>query len=209
MDRKEPFLLSLALRGRKGNEKVQDAFFFMMEAHQGQTRDTGEPYLVHPLGAARIVCCELGLTDDVELLQALLLHDILEDTRKTERELLERFGEVVTGLVVIVTKPPKPLDEKPPVFQAVELSRKDHARRIYVQGIADYPDWRAILVKLADALHNLRTLDPRKPEKRKRVKEKVLFYYLWLVDVLIKKAPDQRERAKYLRREILLAIQSI
>lgn len=207
MKERNPFLLSLALHGREENEKVLEAFFFMMEAHQGQLRDTGEPYIVHPTGAARIICCELGIMDDEELLIATLLHDVLEDTPRTEQEIRERFGDIVTSLVMVVTKPPKPSCEPPLSFE----ERKAHihqSRVIYTRGIADHPDWRAPLVKLADVLHNLHTLDPRKPEKITRVKEKTLFYYLWLVDVLIEKAPHQKEKAEYLRKEIHLAIQS-
>lgn len=115
------------------------------EAHKEQKRKTGEPYIIHPIAVARIVAEELEL--GVNPVMAAFLHDVVEDTQYTIEDIRERFGEDVAFLVGVVTKQKK---EKYDKSKQVDIYRQILASVQY--------DVRAILVKLADRLHNMRTL---------------------------------------------------
>ncbi len=135
--------------------RIRDAFACAYAAHEGQFRASGEPYIFHPLAVTEIVV-DMGL--DADSVVAALLHDIIEDTEMTYEDVQTRFGTVVADIVEGVTKLEKiPYSSK--AEQEVENLRK--------MLLAMVKDLRVILVKLADRLHNIRTLDA-KPEHRRR-----------------------------------------
>ena len=136
-----------------------DAYHFAASAHRGQTRRSGEPYVTHPVAVARILA-DLHL--DQPSIVAALLHDVIEDTHTGKGQIAERFGEQVAHLVDGVSK----LDQIK--FQSKAEAQAESLRKML---FAVTDDIRVIVVKLADRLHNMRTLDALKPAKR-RVKAK-------------------------------------
>jgi guanosine-3',5'-bis(diphosphate) 3'-pyrophosphohydrolase len=132
---------------------VRDAYYMGARAHHGQTRKSGEPYITHPLAVSGILA-ELGM--DVETLCAAILHDALEDTELARDQIAGRFGEAVAELVDGVTKLDK-ISFRDRHEAAAESFRK--------MMLAMARDLRVILIKLADRLHNMRTMVPW-PAKR-------------------------------------------
>ncbi|MEJ7781252.1 MAG: bifunctional (p)ppGpp synthetase/guanosine-3',5'-bis(diphosphate) 3'-pyrophosphohydrolase [Solirubrobacteraceae bacterium] len=128
-------------------ERVERAFEFACEHHADQRRKSGEDFIVHPVGVARICA---GLRLDTETLCAALLHDTVEDTSASLDEVREQFGEEVTNLVDGVTK------LTGITFQSRDEAQAENFRKMMVAMAADV---RVILIKLADRLHNMRTLD--------------------------------------------------
>ncbi|HEV2820788.1 MAG TPA: HD domain-containing protein, partial [Solirubrobacteraceae bacterium] len=128
-------------------EQVERAFEFACEHHADQRRKSGEDFIVHPVGVARICA---GLRLDTETLCAALLHDTVEDTSASLDEVREQFGEEVTNLVDGVTK------LTGITFQSRDEAQAENFRKMMVAMAADV---RVILIKLADRLHNMRTLD--------------------------------------------------
>ncbi len=146
-------------------DRVMMAFRRADAAHAGQSRRTGEPYITHPLSVAAI----LGdMRLDAEAVMAALLHDTLEDTALTRDELAETFGEEVAELVDGVTK----LD-KLNFGSRAEASAESFRKML----LAMSRDLRVILIKLADRLHNMRTLDAMDAESRRRVARETLEIY--------------------------------
>ncbi len=146
-------------------EQVMTAYRFSDAAHAGQLRKTGEPYITHPVTVACILA-ELHL--DPPSLMAALLHDVMEDTEVSKPELAERFGKTVAELVDGVSK----LDKIE--FQTATHAQAENFRKML---LAMSQDVRVILVKLADRLHNMRTLDVMAPEKRRRIGRETLEIY--------------------------------
>jgi GTP pyrophosphokinase len=136
---------------------VKKAFHFADEAHLGQYRQSGEPYITHPLAVAEL-CAEWRL--DVNSIMSALLHDVIEDTGHTHAELIETFGPKVGELVDGLTK----LDKLE--FQSHAQAQAESFRKMFM---AMARDIRVILVKLADRTHNMRTLDGVRQDKRKRI----------------------------------------
>ena len=136
---------------------VKKAFHFADEAHLGQYRQSGEPYITHPLAVAEL-CAEWRL--DVNSIMSALLHDVIEDTGHTHAELIEAFGPKVGELVDGLTK----LDKLE--FQSHAQAQAESFRKMFM---AMARDIRVILVKLADRTHNMRTLDGVRQDKRKRI----------------------------------------
>jgi GTP diphosphokinase / guanosine-3',5'-bis(diphosphate) 3'-diphosphatase len=134
-------------------------------AHEGQTRKSGEPYITHPVAVAQVLA-ELGL--DVETLIAAILHDTIEDTPLTHAEIAEGFGESVAELVDGVTK----LDKLH--FRDRQEAAAESFRKML---LAMSRDLRVIMIKLADRLHNMRTLGAQSPEARKRIAKETLDIY--------------------------------
>ena len=134
-------------------------------AHAGQTRKSGEPYITHPVAVARILA-ELGL--DVEALIAAILHDTIEDTPLTREELAGEFGETVADLVDGVTK----LDKLK--FRDRQEAAAESFRKML---LAMSRDLRVIMIKLADRLHNMRTLGAQSAEARRRIAMETLDIY--------------------------------
>ncbi|MFM1920581.1 MAG: hypothetical protein RLZZ303_2215 [Candidatus Hydrogenedentota bacterium] len=138
-------------------------------AHQGQNRLSGEPYILHPLAVAQNLAY-LGL--DPVTCAAGLLHDVLEDTPVTQQELKAEFGAEITGLVEGVTK------ISTLGFGDKEFSAEaKHAQNVRKMLVATAKDVRVILIKLADRLHNMRTIDHLPEEKRRRIARETLEIY--------------------------------
>ncbi len=146
-------------------EQVMAAYRFSDAAHAGQMRKSGEPYISHPVTVACILA-ELHL--DPPSLMAALLHDVMEDTEVSKHELAEKFGKTVAELVDGVSK----LDKIE--FQTAAHAQAENFRKML---LAMSQDVRVILVKLADRLHNMRTLDVMAPEKRRRIGKETLEIY--------------------------------
>lgn len=144
---------------------VRLAYEFSEQAHLGQFRRNGDPYVTHPLAVAHILC---DMHMDHESLMAAMLHDVIEDTIVSKEELCEQFGEEVTKLVDGVTK----LTQVH--FNSKAEAQAENFRKMIM---AMTQDVRVIVVKLADRLHNMRTLDVLTPEKRKRVARETLEIY--------------------------------
>ena len=136
---------------------VEKAYKFAKKTHEGQLRVSGEPYIIHPVEVAKILA---GLEVDTHTLVAAFLHDVLEDTETTPETIKELFGEDVLNLVQGVTKLGKLK------FKSKEERQAENFRRLF---IAMANDIRVIFLKLADRLHNMRTLNFMPAEKQKKI----------------------------------------
>ncbi|RKY96913.1 MAG: hypothetical protein DRQ06_00240, partial [Candidatus Hydrothermota bacterium] len=150
--------------GEDGRRLVQEAYSYALNKHRGQKRASGEPYIVHPLGVAEILA-ELKM--DSHTIAAALLHDTVEDTGTELREIEERFGPDIAFLVNGVTK----IKE---YGAATERSKAENFRKLL---LAVSRDLRVLIIKLADRLHNLRTLEYLPPDSRRRIAEESLEVY--------------------------------
>ncbi|MBO4928477.1 MAG: bifunctional (p)ppGpp synthetase/guanosine-3',5'-bis(diphosphate) 3'-pyrophosphohydrolase [Clostridiales bacterium] len=139
----------------KGAERIRRAFAFAYRAHSSQKRKTGEPYIIHPIATAQILT---ELEVDTDTLVAALLHDTVEDTPVTVELLQEIFGEDVALLVDGVTK----LGRIP--YSSKEEQQAENMRKMF---LAMAKDIRVILIKLADRLHNMRTMKHQDPAKQR------------------------------------------
>ena len=146
-------------------ELLRRAYVFSALEHKGQVRHSGEPYLVHPLEVADILA---GMKLDAVCVAAGLLHDVVEDTLTTPATLRERFGEDVAHIVEGVTK----IGAIP--FSSTEERQAENFRKML---LAMVDDIRVILVKLADRLHNMRTLQHMTEERRARIAQETLDIY--------------------------------
>ena len=146
-------------------ERVQDAFVFACEHHADQRRKSGEDFIVHPVGVARI-CASMRL--DTETLCAALLHDTVEDTSASIEEVRERFGEEISGVVDGVTK------LTGITFQSRDEAQANNYRKMMV---AMATDVRVILIKLADRLHNMRTIEAMPKQKQMEKARETLDIY--------------------------------
>ena len=146
-------------------KRVRDAYRFADEAHLGQFRASGEPYITHPIAVAGL-CAEWKL--DAQAIMAALMHDAMEDCGITKAELIERFGAPTADLVDGLTK----LDKLK--FSTREESQAESFRKML---LAMSRDVRVILIKLADRLHNMRTMDAMSPAKRARSARETLDIY--------------------------------
>lgn len=145
--------------------KVRDAYRFADEAHLGQFRASGEPYITHPIAVAGL-CADWRL--DAQAIMAALMHDAMEDCGITKTELIERFGSPTAELVDGLTK----LDKLQ--FSTREESQAESFRKML---LAMARDVRVILIKLADRLHNMRTMDSMAAAKRPRIARETLDIY--------------------------------
>lgn len=145
--------------------QLKVAYSFGQGAHSGQFRKSGEPYISHPLAVARILS---GLHLDAPTLTAALLHDVVEDTHISKEEISERFGAPVAELVDGVSK----LDKIQ--FQTQEDAQAENFRKML---LAMARDVRVILIKLADRLHNMQTLEAMPAEKQRRISRETLEIY--------------------------------
>ncbi len=141
------------------------AYDFARDAHRNQKRASGEPYFIHPCAVAEILV-DLGL--DAETIAAALLHDVIEDTPVTEEDVRREFGESVLTLVAGVTK----LDKI--VFKSQEEEEAENFRKIF---IAMAKDIRVIIIKLADRLHNMRSLNFLSKERQQKMARETLDIY--------------------------------
>jgi guanosine-3',5'-bis(diphosphate) 3'-pyrophosphohydrolase len=145
--------------------QVRRAFLYAEQAHDGQVRRSGEPYVTHPLAVAGILA---DMRMDHQSLMAAMLHDVIEDTGIEKDAITGQFGETVAELVDGVSK-----------LTQIEFSSRAEAQAENFQkmAMAMADDIRVILVKLADRLHNMRTLGVLSPEKRRRIARETLEIY--------------------------------
>ena len=146
-------------------KRVREAYRFADEAHLGQFRASGEPYITHPIAVAGL-CADWKL--DAQAIMAALMHDAMEDCGVTKAELIERFGSSTADLVDGLTK----LDKLQ--FSTREESQAESFRKML---LAMARDVRVILIKLADRLHNMRTMQAMAPDKRRRIARETLDIY--------------------------------
>lgn len=151
--------------------RIKDAFEFAREAHAGQKRKSGAPYIIHPVAVARIVAEELQLGPNPVI--AAFLHDVVEDTAFTLDDIKARFGPDVAYLVRVVTKQKK---------KQYETSKQVENFKQMLDSL--HYDIRAILIKLADRLHNMRTLDSMRPEKQMKIAGETDYFYAPLANRL-------------------------
>ncbi len=144
---------------------VKRAYYYAEQAHEGQMRSSGDPYITHPLAVAKILS---GMQMDHHSLMAAMLHDVIEDTEISKSALSEQFGETVAELVDGVSK-----------LTHIEFASREEeqAKNFEKMAMAMAKDIRVIVVKLADRLHNMRTLGPLKAHKRRRVARETLEIY--------------------------------
>lgn len=152
-------------------QRIKDAFAFAREAHKKQRRKSGEPYIVHPISVARIVGEEMML--DANTVCAAFLHDVVEDTSYTLDDIEQRFGDDVAFLVRVVTKKKKDHYEK--------SKQVDNFKQM-IDSVKF--DIRAMLIKLADRLHNMRTLSSMRPEKQMKIAGETDYFYAPLANRL-------------------------
>jgi len=144
---------------------IREAYRFSDQAHLGQLRSSGSPYITHPISVAEICA---GWKLDAQAIQAALLHDVIEDQAIAKQDLLEKFGDDVAEMVDGLSKLDR-LEFATKAQQQAESFRK--------MLLAMARDIRVILIKLADRLHNMRTLDAVAPNKRRRVAQETLDIY--------------------------------
>lgn len=151
--------------------RIRQAFEFAREAHAGQLRKSGAPYIIHPVAVARIVAEELQLGPNPVI--AAFLHDVVEDTDFTIDDVKARFGSDVAYLVRVVTKQKK---------KQYETSKQVDNFKQMLESL--HYDIRAILIKLADRLHNMRTLDSMRPDKQMKIAGETDYFYAPLANRL-------------------------
>lgn len=156
----------LSSNHRKKVERITMAFEFANEAHKGVKRRSGEPYIMHPLAVARIVSKEIGLGSTS--ICAALLHDVVEDTDYTVEDIKERFGEKIASLVDGLTK------ISGGIFGAQASKQAENFKRLLLTMSEDI---RVILIKIADRLHNMRTLGSMLPNKQYKIAGETLYIY--------------------------------
>lgn len=150
---------------------IMHAYDFALKAHQGQTRLSGEPYFIHVFETAKNLA---RYEMDATTIAAGFLHDVLEDTKTTEKELEQEFGKEIVGLVKGVTK-------------LGHVKYRGHTRHVeslrkFLMALAQ--DYRVLMIKLADRLHNLQTLSHVRPDKQKRIALESIEVYAPLADRL-------------------------
>ncbi|MFP1793921.1 bifunctional GTP diphosphokinase/guanosine-3',5'-bis pyrophosphate 3'-pyrophosphohydrolase [Lonsdalea quercina] len=146
-------------------KRLRQAYLVARDAHEGQTRSSGEPYITHPVAVACILA-EMRL--DYETLMAALLHDVIEDTPATYQDMEQLFGKSVAELVEGVSK----LDKLK--FRDKKEAQAENFRKMIMAMVQDI---RVILIKLADRTHNMRTLGALRPDKRRRIARETLEIY--------------------------------
>ncbi len=162
-----PLISALSNQGRTPAdiEFVQKAYNFAHKAHDGQLRKSEDPYIIHPVGVAMILS---ELDADIQTICAALLHDVLEDCEVTSKEMEKEFGKDIVTIVEGVTKLGKFS------FSSKEERQAENFRKLIV-AIAE--DYRVVLVKMADRLHNMRTLDHMLPHKQQEIAKETLEIY--------------------------------
>jgi len=150
---------------KKEVKKVEQAYLLSRKAHDGQMRTSGDPYITHPVAVAHILA---DMRLDYETIMAAILHDVIEDTEYSREQIVTDFGEEVADLVEGVSK-----------LTQIKFSTRAEAQaeNFRKMMMAMVKDIRVILIKLADRIHNMRTLGPLTPEKRRRVATETLEIY--------------------------------
>jgi len=140
----------------KDKSLIEKAYLYAQKAHEGQKRNSGEPYFIHVFETAKTLA---SYHMDIKTIIAGMLHDVLEDTETTEKELTKEFGKEVVTLVNGVTK----------LGKVKYRGQERHVESLRKFFLAVSEDIRILIVKLADRLHNIKTLKYVKPEKQKRI----------------------------------------
>lgn len=151
---------------RRKVDIITKAYNFAKEAHKGVRRRSGEPYIMHPLAVARIVCGEMGLGSTS--ISAALLHDVVEDTEYTSEDIKMMFGEKISLIVEGLTKISSGM------FGEDVSAQAENFRKLLLT-MSD--DIRVILIKIADRLHNMRTLDSMAPTKKFKITGETMYIY--------------------------------
>ena len=161
-------LLRISYRTLSDDDKklIREAFDVAVDAHKDQRRKSGEAYIFHPLAVARIVASEIGM--DATSIAAALLHDVVEDTIYTLEDLEERFGPTVARIVDGLTKISNLKKHRDVSLQA------ENFRKMLLT-IND--DVRVIIIKIADRLHNMQTMDSMRPDKQIKIASETLYIY--------------------------------
>lgn len=165
-------------KGRCANERelgiVQKAFEFANEAHKDVRRRSGEPYILHPIAVAKIVITDIGL--GYKSIAAALLHDVVEDTEYTTEDIRNLFGDKIASLVDGLTKIKTVLDnENKDHALLTESVQAENFKRILLT-LND--DVRVVLIKLADRLHNCRTIEYMPEHKREKILSETMFIFI-------------------------------
>jgi guanosine-3',5'-bis(diphosphate) 3'-pyrophosphohydrolase len=150
---------------KKQVDYVRASYILARDAHEGQTRSSGDPYITHPVAVSSILA---DMKLDHETLMAALLHDVIEDTEYSKEDLSLAFGETVAELVEGVSK----LDKLK--FSSKQEAQAENFRKMLMAMVKDI---RVILIKLSDRTHNMRTLDSLRPDKRRRIALETLEIY--------------------------------
>ena len=156
----------LASNHRKMVERIERAFRFAKAAHKGVRRRSGEPYILHPIAVAKIVISELGLGSTS--ICAAFLHDVVEDTEYTKEDIEANFGSKIASIVEGVTK------ISGGIFGDRASIQAENFRKLLLSMSTDI---RVILLKMADRLHNMRTLGSMRPEKQYKIAGETLYVY--------------------------------
>lgn len=146
-------------------DRIRQAFYFANEAHKGVKRHSGEPYITHPLSVARIVVVEIGL--GVKSVQAALLHDVVEDTDYTVEDIEHRFGAKVASMVDGLTKLEGAFSQ--------DISKQAENFKKMLLTLSD--DIRVCLIKIADRLHNMRTLGSMPKHKQMKIASETIYLF--------------------------------
>ena len=163
----------LATKHRKRVEIITKAFNFANQAHKGIKRRSGEPYIMHPIAVAKIVCNEIGLGSTS--ICAALLHDVVEDTDYTVEDIENIFGPKIAQIVDGLTK------ISGGIFGDRASAQAENFKKLLLT-MSD--DIRVILIKIADRLHNMRTLGSMLPNKQYKIAGETLYIYAPLANRL-------------------------
>ena len=148
--------------------RIGEAYKLAREAHKSQRRKSGEPYIIHPIAVAKIVAEELRLGANPII--AAFLHDVVEDTQYTIEDIKEMFGDDVAFLVNVVTKKKKKNTAAAPTSSSQIDNYKQMLNSLHY-------DIRALLIKLSDRLHNMRTLNSMRPDKQMKIAGETDYFY--------------------------------
>lgn len=161
-------LLKISYRTLSSEDKklIRSAFDIAVDAHKDQRRKSGEAYVFHPIAVAKIVASEIGL--DATSIAAALLHDVVEDTEYTLADIEQLFGETVARIVDGLTK-----ISKMPYDGDVSLQAENFRKMLLTLN----EDIRVIIIKIADRLHNMQTMDSMPPEKQVKIASETLYIY--------------------------------
>ena len=149
----------------ENNKLIRKAFDIALDAHKDQRRKTGEPYIYHPIAVAKIVAEEIGL--GATSIACALLHDVIEDSEYTYEDLKKMFGEKIANIVNGLTKIS--------IMNHQNISIQSENYRKLLLTLSE--DFRVILIKIADRLHNMRTLESMVPDKQKKIASETVYIY--------------------------------
>ncbi|WP_265429093.1 RelA/SpoT family protein [Chryseobacterium sp. YIM B08800] len=149
----------------ENNKLIRKAFDIALDAHKDQRRKSGEPYIYHPIAVAKIVATEIGL--GASSIACALLHDVIEDSEYTYEDLKKIFGERIAGVVNGLTKIS--------IMNHQNISVQSENYRKLLLTLSE--DFRVILIKIADRLHNMRTLQSMAPDKQKKIASETVYIY--------------------------------